>query len=83
MHDGNYENELGRRRYGACHRCGWRGPVIKVHFTERMFQPSMRGYGRLCRECRVQLLHGHVPHLHALKARRLSEHGTESHRHVA
>jgi hypothetical protein len=81
MHLGNDRNESPR--YGVCHRCGWKGPVTKIHVTTRIVQPSVRGYGRLCADCRILLLHEHVPFLPSHKAGHLAELETKRYRHVA
>ena len=81
MHLGNDRNESPR--YGVCHRCGWKGPVTKIHVTTRIVQPPLRGYGRLCADCRALPLHEHLAFLPSDNARRLAEFETKRHRHVA
>jgi hypothetical protein len=76
-------DRTARRRHGVCHRCGWSGPATKVQAATRIFQRSLRGYGRLCVECRVGLLHQHLPLLPSHRTRRAVEPETKRHRHVA
>jgi hypothetical protein len=94
MDVGKHGNELRRPRPGACHRCGWRGLVSTVPVIHRILQPSIRDFGRLCRDCRDQLSHDqlshvHPPRLHLLKElhvrkdRRVGHHHPERPRHVA
>jgi hypothetical protein len=54
------EDLIGRfkkRRYGACHRCGWSGAVAKVGRRERRLLKSGHEFGRLCDECVGDLIH--------------------------
>ena len=44
------------RRYGACHRCGWKGPVGRVSRQARNRLQSGREFGRLCDDCVDELL---------------------------
>jgi hypothetical protein len=42
---------------GVCHRCGWRGAVVKVRRRDRKLMKTGRAFGRLCHECTEELLH--------------------------
>jgi hypothetical protein len=79
-HLGKQQNEY---RHGVCHRCGWKVPVTNVRATTRIVQRSLRGYGRLCAECRAALLHEHLPFLPPHKARSVADVETKRDRHVA
>jgi hypothetical protein len=48
-----------KQRDGVCHRCGWRGLVLKVGRRERKSLGVDRSYGRLCRDCARDLLIQH------------------------
>jgi hypothetical protein len=48
--------EAGKQRFGTCHRCGWKRPVSAVDRNERKQLEIGRTYGRLCNECRADLL---------------------------
>ena len=47
-----------KSRYGACHRCGWSGAVVKVGRHERRLLKSGHKVGHLCEECVCDLIHG-------------------------
>ena len=47
---------LYKERHGACHRCGWKGPVSKVGRHDRKRLHVDRSYGRLCADCASELL---------------------------
>ncbi|MGP0111087.1 MAG: hypothetical protein ACLPR9_19900 [Acidimicrobiales bacterium] len=53
--------KLRRHRHGVCHRCGWRGPVVKIGRRDRALLRTSEAYGRLCEGCIDDLLRGHVP----------------------
>jgi hypothetical protein len=36
---------------GACHRCGWSGPVTKVRRRDRRALGTRHAFGRLCADC--------------------------------
>jgi hypothetical protein len=46
---------LHRQTVGACHRCGWRGPLSKVTRQDRKRLALGRTYGRICRDCALDL----------------------------
>ncbi len=46
----------GKRRYGTCHRCGWKGAVTRVGRHDRKRLNTGRTFGRLCEECVSDLL---------------------------
>lgn len=45
-----------KRRYGTCHRCGWKGSVARVDRHDRKRLRTGRTFGRLCEECASELL---------------------------
>ena len=51
----------GKRRYGTCHRCGWKGAVAKVGQHDRKLLKTGRTFGRLCDECVSDLLGAETP----------------------
>ena len=46
----------GKRRYGTCHRCGWKGAVAKVGRHDRKRLKTGHTFGRLCDECISDLM---------------------------
>jgi len=58
-----------RRQYGTCHRCGWKGSVVKVKRSDRKRLNSGRAFGRLCDECVDDLLNSQVAGMKAGKLR--------------
>jgi hypothetical protein len=61
MSDGNDSKVSSKEFQGACHRCGWRGPVSRVSAADRKSFGTGRAYGRLCTECIGELRAGRPP----------------------
>jgi len=51
--------KLQKHTSGVCHRCGWRGPVVKVGRRDRVLLHTSEGYRRLCDDCTDALLSHH------------------------
>lgn len=45
----------GKQRPGVCHRCGWKGLVSKVSRRQRKQLRTGHTFGRLCRDCLIEL----------------------------
>lgn len=61
MHDvGVHSINLGRKRPGVCHRCGWRGSVGKLHWRSRRALKADRSFDRLCWHCATELVSGYT-----------------------
>jgi len=43
---------------GVCHRCGWKGNVLRIRRKDRRVLGSGRDYGRLCDDCYRDILAG-------------------------
>ncbi len=43
--------KLQKHSSGVCHRCGWRGPVVKVGRRDRTLLHTSKGCRRLCDDC--------------------------------
>jgi hypothetical protein len=56
MKNGETTGRSRKQRPGTCHRCGWRGNVMKVdrHYRKRLL--TGRIYGRVCNGCIIELL---------------------------
>ena len=48
-----------KQRYGTCHRCGWRGSVVRVTRRDRKRSLGDRTFTRLCEDCVDELLGRH------------------------
>jgi hypothetical protein len=48
-------SKIGAMRHGVCHRCGWRGEVVKIRRQDRRRLKSEVAFGRLCQECATEL----------------------------
>lgn len=59
MLDPELRNESGYNR-GTCHRCGWKGPIVKVDRRTRRQLQTGREFGRLCDSCMVDLMRSQV-----------------------
>ncbi len=45
-----------KHRPGVCHRCGWKGPVVRVSRRLRRELHTGHTYGRLCDDCVAELV---------------------------
>ncbi len=51
-----HASDFGTDSSGVCHRCGWRGSVLKVTRRKRRRHHLEGSFSRLCRECLTDLL---------------------------
>jgi len=70
MHASDNPTSGRRHSSGSCHRCGWRGDVLRVGRPDRKLLGTGRKYGRLCDDCYNELRVGP----HALAAARTPRH---------